>query len=54
MTKEELTTNLINQYTMLQEIKAANKEDNPVLDYKIKATVAQLASLGVNVEDLTL
>ena len=54
MTPEEMRTTLIDQYTDYQEIKKANKEENPVLEYKIKACAAKLQSLGVNVEDLTL
>ncbi len=54
MTPEEMKTNLIDQFTMLQEIKKANKEENAILDYKIKTVAAKLSSLGVNVEDLTL
>ena len=54
MAPEETKTNLIDQFTMLQEIKKANKEENAILDYKIKTVAAKLSSLGVNVEDLTL
>jgi hypothetical protein len=53
MTPEEMKDNLISQYTMLQEIKAANNgHENKELDYKIKTIAARLSSLGVNVEDL--
>ena len=54
MTVEELKTILIDQFTDYQEIKKANVEENPVLEYKIKTVSAKLASLGVSVEDLTL
>lgn len=55
MTREELVSTLIDQYSLLQEIKQANgKQENPVLDYKLKVTVAKLSSFGVNVEDITL
>ncbi len=55
MTPEEMKTNLIDQFVMLQEIKAANNgHENKELDYKIKVVGAKLASLGINVEDLTL
>lgn len=54
MTIEELKTTLIDQFTDYQEIKKANKEENPVLEYKIKKVAAKLASLGISVEDLTL
>ena len=55
MAPEEMRDNLISQFTMLQEIKQANAgHENKELDYKIKTLGARLASLGVNVEDLTL
>ena len=54
MTPEGMKANLIDQFTMLQEIKKANKEENAILDYKIKTVAAKLSSLGVNVKDLTL
>ncbi len=54
MAPEEMKANLIGQFTMLQEIKKASKEENAILDYKIKTVAAKLSSLGVNVEDLTL
>ena len=45
----------IDQFTMLQEIKAANEGHyNKELEYKTKTIPAKLAALGVNVEDLTL
>ncbi|MBO6112221.1 MAG: hypothetical protein J6P45_04145 [Lachnospiraceae bacterium] len=55
MTPEGMKDNLIGQYTMLQEIKQGNGgHENKELDYKIKTIAVRLASLGVNVEDLTL
>ena len=55
MTKEEMTANLISQFSMLQRIKKDEGDHvNPSLDYEIKTTTAQLSALGVNVEDLTL
>ena len=55
MTEKELITVLIDKYTDLQRIKKANCEVvNTELEYQIKTTVAKLASMGVNVEDLTL
>ena len=54
MTTEEMKTSLIDQYSDYQEIKKAETGVNEVLEYKIKVLAAKLASLGVNVEDLTL
>ena len=55
MTEKELITVLIDKYTDLQRIKKANGEVvNTELEYQIKTTVAKPASMGVNVEDLTL
>lgn len=55
MSDKELVTTMIGHYSDLQEIKQANGDkENPVLDYKLKVIVAQLSSLGVNVEDITL
>lgn len=55
MTREELVSTLIDQYSLLQEIKQANgNQENPVLEYKLKVIVAKLSSFGVNVEDITL
>ncbi|MBQ9360462.1 MAG: hypothetical protein IJT96_05445 [Lachnospiraceae bacterium] len=55
MTPQEMEVSEINNYSMLQRIKSANKEqENPVLDYEIKVSAARLATLGVNVKDLTL
>ena len=55
MTEKELITVLIDKYTDLQRIKRANNGvENQELEYQIKVTIAQLASLGVSVEDITL
>ena len=55
MTPDEMKTSLIDQFTMLQEIKQANDgHENKALDYKIKVLTAKLSALGINVEDLTL
>ena len=55
MTTEEMRNILIDEFTMLQEIKADNGgHENKSLNYKIKVITAKLAALGVNVEDLTL
>ena len=55
MTDKELVTITIDRYTDLQRIKKENgNQENKELDYQIKVTTAKLASLGVNVEDITL
>lgn len=55
MTREELITNLIEQFSNLQEIKRENGgHENKTLDYQIKVVTAKLSSLSINVEDLTL
>lgn len=55
MTREEMISVLIDQYSDLQEIKQANaNQANSVLDYKMKVIVAKLSSFGVNVEDITM
>ena len=55
MTDKELITITIDRYTDLQQIKKANGgHENEQLDYLIRVTTAKLASLGVNVEDITL
>ncbi len=55
MTPQEMEIYEINNYSMLQRIKSENGEqNNPVLEYEIKVSAARLATLGVNVEDLTL
>ncbi len=55
MSDKELVTVTIDRYTSLQRIKKANGETvNEELDYQIKTLMAMLASMGVNVENLTL
>ena len=54
MSIEEMRCVFIDQYCDLQQIKAANKEENKILDYQIKRMAAKLEALGVNVENLTL
>ena len=53
--KQTLINITIDKYTDLQRIKIANGNNaNTELDYQIKITTAKLATLGVNVEDITL
>ena len=52
--QSELSTTEIENYSRLQRIKQANKEENPVLDYEILVSKAKLESMGINLEDLTL
>ena len=47
MTVEERKDMLLEILTDLYSIKAANKEENSVLDYKIKVTEKRLQVLGV-------
>ena len=55
MSDKELITILIDHYGDLQQIKHANgTQENPVLDYVLKLTIAKLTSMGVNIEDITL
>lgn len=55
MTDKELVAITIDRYTDLQRIKRENgTQENRELDYQIKVITAKLASLGVNVEDITL
>ena len=55
MTDKELIAITIDRYTDLQRVKRANgNHENEELEYLIKITTAKLASLGVNVEDITL
>lgn len=55
MTEKELITVTIDRYTDLQRIKRANgQQENKELDYQIKVITAKLASLGVNVADISL
>ncbi len=48
MTIEEKRDTLLEILADLYTIKAANKEENPVLDYKIRVTEKRLEVLGVN------
>ena len=55
MTDKELIAITIDRYTDLQRVKKANgNHENTELEYLIKITTTKLASLGVNVEDITL
>ena len=55
MTREELISLTIDNYTDLQRIKKANgNTENKELDYQLKVTIAKLSSLGISVEDITL
>lgn len=55
MSDKELIAITIDKYADLQRIKKSNgNQENIELDYQIKVTTAKLASLGVNVEDITL
>ena len=47
MTVEEKRDMLLEVLADLYTIKAANKEENPVLDHKIKVTEKRLEVLGV-------
>lgn len=52
---KEMINNLIDLYSILQQIKQANgSNNNAILDYQIKVTTAKLSSMGINVEDITL
>lgn len=54
-TDKELVAITIDRYTDLQRIKRENgTQENRELDYQIKVTTTKLASLGVNVADITL
>ena len=50
----EIISYEIQKYSMLQRIKAASKEENPVLDYEIRITEITLHSMGVNTDDLKI
>ncbi|MBQ7676822.1 MAG: hypothetical protein IJT32_01185 [Lachnospiraceae bacterium] len=52
--QSELSAAEIENYSRLQRIKQANKEENPVLDYEIIVSRAKLESMGINPESLTL
>lgn len=55
MPEKELITFTIDTYMNLQRIKKANGgQENKELDYQLKGVIAKLASMGVNIEDLTL
>lgn len=55
MTEKELIAVTIDRYVDLQHIKKANGDyENSELDYLLKVTTAKLASLGVNINDITL
>ncbi|MBQ9361360.1 MAG: hypothetical protein IJT96_10045 [Lachnospiraceae bacterium] len=55
MALEEMKSDMIEHFSELQAIKKDNGgHENQTLDYRIKVLSAKLASLGVNVEDLTL
>lgn len=52
---KELINNLIDLYSILQQVKQGNDgHENRVLEYQIKVVTAKLSSMGVNVEDITL
>jgi len=54
MTKEELISVMIDQYSLLQHIKEANGgQENRELEYALKVTIAKLSSYGISVKDLT-
>ncbi|MBR1741617.1 MAG: hypothetical protein IJ733_07050 [Lachnospiraceae bacterium] len=52
MSDEETKQMLIDQYFMLLEIKAANKEENKVLDRRILLTKMKLSSYDLDLEAL--
>ena len=54
MNHDEVIAYEIRNYTRLQRIKAASREENPVLEYEIRESEAILHSLGVNTDDLKL
>lgn len=53
-TSDELKVRLAEKYIMLQEIKAHNKEENLILDYRIREVEAQLHILGESLDDYKL
>lgn len=53
MTEKEQIAILIDQYTDLQRIKAAEDKAKEV-DYQIRATKAKLEALGIVTEDLDI
>lgn len=55
MGREEMINSTIDIYMNLQRIKRDNGDHkNNELDYQIKGVISKLASMGVNVEDITL
>ena len=52
MSDEEIKQILIDRYEMLLEIKAANKEENKVLERKILLTKIKLSSYDLDLEAL--
>ncbi len=53
MTEKEQATLLIDIFTNLQRIKAADDRESEI-DYQIKATKAKLEALGIVTEDLEM
>lgn len=53
MTEKEQIAILIDQYTDLQRIKAAQDKDKEIA-YQIKATKAKLEAMGIVTEDLDI
>lgn len=53
MTEKEQITVLIDQYTDLQRIKAAENRDKEI-EYQIRATKAKLEAMGIVTEDLNI
>jgi hypothetical protein len=53
MTEKEQATLLIEEYTKLQRIKAADDRDREI-QYQIKVTKAKLEALGIVSEDLNI
>ena len=53
MTEKEQIAILIDQYTDLQRIKAAENKEKEV-EYQIKTTTAKLEAMGIVTEDLNI
>lgn len=53
MTEKEQIAILIDQYTDLQRIKAAENKEKEV-EYQIRATKAKLEAMGIVTEDLNI
>ena len=53
MTEKEQATLLIDTFTNLQRIKAADDRDSEI-DYQLKATKAKLEALGIMTEELAM